>query len=306
MTCASLSASIAARAAARDAISTKPQPLLAWERRSLKMLTSSTTPKLGGLTGGLTRGRAVRSGGARKQEPVRGEGPRQREQRPPTAWRRRGLRGAGPAHGSNTARSSASPAAGGACEKNSWRLSSGPSPACTYWWLRAKRTCGGGGGGRAGGAGALWSSRGPPGARQEGAIPAPVPKPPPRRAAPSSAHLRLAARARQLHAPVEVLARRVTPVSTPALPHTPTPAHLRLAARARQLHAPVEVLARRVTPVSTPALPHTPTPAHLQLAARARQLHAPVELLDRRLRLLARRVRHERAAARLAGRLVLE
>jgi hypothetical protein len=30
----------------------------------------------------------------------------------------------------------------GARAKNSWRLSSGPAPAWTYWWLRAKRTWG--------------------------------------------------------------------------------------------------------------------------------------------------------------------
>jgi hypothetical protein len=38
----------------------------------------------------------------------------------------------------------------GAREKNSWRLSWGPEPARTYWWLRANRTWGeawGGGGG---------------------------------------------------------------------------------------------------------------------------------------------------------------
>jgi hypothetical protein len=42
---------------------------------------------------------------------------------------------------SNSCFSCSSVKLGGVCAKNSCLLSSGPVPACTYWWLRAYRTC---------------------------------------------------------------------------------------------------------------------------------------------------------------------
>jgi hypothetical protein len=198
-----------------------------------------------------------------------------------------------PPHLEKIAATSASVAAVGAREKNSWRLSTGPDPACTYWWLRAKRT---------------WGRRARVAAR--GGVLSGRSK---ARSRSPSLSLSLSLSLEPSPLPISrPLARGLRPRCPPPTAHRrPERPTLRLSVQRRlSLSAPLSLSPAgapfycTATPCWTP-LPH-PSSAHLQLVERARQLHAAVKVADRRLGLLPRCIRHKRAATRLARDLVLQ